>query len=204
MNRKLGIYSSAAAAICTLLFLIGLFLKNEMLNYTTCLILSWAYVLTACSYASYASKDRKAPAFAGVAIAVIYSVFTNLVYYSQLTTVAHATADQAVLDALSFTSGSWLFGFDIMGYGLMGLSTFLIGLTLKTANTKDRIIKAMLLIHGVFFPICVIMPMLNVFTAGGDDTAGIMALQFWAIYFAPLMILSAMHFFHTKDEEAPQ
>lgn len=79
MNRKLGLYSSAVAALCTILFLIGLFLKNDLLNYSTCLVLSWAYVLTCCSYACYADKDRRALTFGGVAIAVIYSVFTNLV-----------------------------------------------------------------------------------------------------------------------------
>lgn len=200
MNRKLGLYSSAVAALCIILFLIGLFLKNDLLNYSTCLILSWAYVLTCCSYASYATKDRRALAFGGVAIAVIYSVFTNLVYYTQLTTVAYATADHVVLDAISFTSGSWLFGFDIMGYGLMGLSTFLIGLTIKVVNKKDRIMKAMMLIHGVFFPICVLMPMLNIFKAGGDDNSGIIALQFWCLYFIPIMILSAIHFYRLKEE----
>lgn len=199
MNRRLGFYSSVVTALCTSLFFIGLFTGSEVLNYASCLVLSWAYVLTACAYASYAAKDRQALALGGVAIGIIYSVFTNLVYYTQLTTVAYQTADQGLLDALAFRSGTWMFGFDIMGYGLMGLSTLLIGLALQSANRRDRIMKAMLLGHGVFFPICVIMPMLNVFKAGADDSAGILALKLWCLYFAPVMVLSAVHFLQKRD-----
>lgn len=195
INRRLGMYCSSAAAFCTLLFFLGLFTRNDLINYSSCLVLSWVYVLTGCAFASYAEKSRQALAFGGVAIAVIYSVFTNLVYYSQLTTVAYETADQAVLDALSFTSGSWLFGFDIMGYGLMGLSTLLIGLSIKIETGKERVVKAMLIGHGIFFPICVIAPALNLFQPGSDDGGGILALQFWCLYFAPLMILSARYFY---------
>jgi len=198
MNRKLGLYSSCIAAICTIVFGVGLTIKFDFLNYFSCMILSWSYVLLTCAYAFYAKEDRKAVANAGVAIAVIYAVFINLVYFSQLTTVVYKTADEAILDAITFRAGSWLFGFDIFGYGIMALSTFLIGLTIEVKTKKDKWMKVMLLLHGVFFPACVILPMLNIFNAGTEDASGITALMVWCIYFAPIMILSALHF---KDIE---
>lgn len=199
MNKQVGLYSSLTAAGCILLFFIGLITGQDKLSYASCLVLSWAYVLTVCSFVVYTGKDRQAAVFGSVSIAIIYSVFTNLTYYSQLTTVWHETADPAVISALTMSLGSWLFGFDIMGYGLMGLSTLLLGLSLKPVCRRDRIMKGMLIGHGIFFPICVIMPILNVFKAGGDETAGILALALWCVYFAPVMILAALHFWSKKD-----
>jgi hypothetical protein len=198
MNKKLGIYSSGIAAICTMLFAIGLLSRNSTLSFFVCLLLSWAYVLATCAYSYYAKEDRKAVAYAGAAIAVIYSVFTNLVYFSQLTTVAYGTADNAVINAINFRPGSWIFGFDLLGYGLMALSTFLIGLTVEPNNKKDKWMKTMLLLHGIFFPVCVIGPMLNLFKAGADDSAGVIGLLVWCIYFTPIMVLSTLHFKNIK------
>lgn len=205
MNRQLGFYSSIVAGSCTLLFLIGLVTFNDLLSYFVCLLLSWAYVLLACAFAQEAVEDRRGIALGGVAIAVIYSVFTNFVYYSQLTTVAHQTASPAVIEAITFTPGSWAFGFDIMGYGLMALSTFLIGLTLSPRNGKERALKYMLLIHGGFFPVCVLLPMLNLFKPGGEsDMAGVIALVVWCIYFAPVMALSALYFGSRQRDSNPR
>lgn len=205
MNRKLGFYSSIIAGGCTTLFLIGLITENGFLSYFVCLLLGWAYVLLTCAFAQEADEDRKGLALGGVAIAIIYSVFTNFVYYSQLTTVAHQSADSVFLEAITFTPGSWVFGFDIMGYGLMALSTFLIGLTIRAQHGRDRVMRYMFLIHGAFFPICVLAPMLNVFEQGGEsDMAGVLALIFWCIYFAPLMVLSALYFAERLKKKSSQ
>ncbi|MBU5671545.1 hypothetical protein [Paenibacillus brevis] len=204
MNKQLGFYSSIIAGGCTVLFLIGLVTFNGPLSYFVCLLLSWAYVLLACAFAQEAEEDKKGIALGGVAIAVIYSVFTNFVYYSQLTTVAHQSASPAVIEAITFTPGSWVFGFDIMGYGLMALSTFLIGLTIRAQTGKERVMKYMFLIHGAFFPVCVLLPMFNVFKQGGEsDMSGVIALIFWCIYFAPMMALSTIYFRSRKRDSNP-
>lgn len=198
-NRALGMYASLTAGICTLLFLLGLFLRQDTLNYTSCLVLGWSYVLVTCAFASYADKDRKAVALGGVAIAVIYCVFTNLVYYTQLTTVQFKSSHPIIVEALTFKSGYWLFGFDLMGYGLMTLSTVFIGLSFKPQFKSDFVLKWMLIAHGLFFPMCILGPMLNLFQPGSDDTAGIIALQGWCIFFAPIMCLSFNYFYRLKS-----
>jgi len=201
LNKKLGILSSGLAALCTTIFAVGLIFRFDVLNYAACLILSWSYVLLTCAYVHYAKEDRKAVAYAGMAIAIIYAVFINLVYFSQLTTVAYGTAADELLNAITFQPGSWLFGFDIFGYGIMALSTFLIGLTIEAHNKKDKWMKVMLLLHGVFFPSCVILPMLNIFKSSTSDTSGIIALFIWCIYFAPIMVLSVLHFMNIGKTE---
>jgi hypothetical protein len=194
MNHKLGFFSSIAAGICTALFFLSLIWENGWLSYFICLFLSWFYVILACTFAVYAKEERKAAAYTGAAFAVIYSVFTNLVYFSQLTTVHYQTADDPFLSSITFTPGSWIFGFDLFGYGLMALSTFFVGLSVEGISKVDKWMKILFLIHGLFFPACLLMPMLNLFKPGNDGGAGVIALLFWCVYFLPVMVLSAMHF----------
>ncbi|MDF2921174.1 MAG: putative rane protein [Paenibacillaceae bacterium] len=194
MNNKFGLVASFSALICTLLFLAGLFTRSDSLNYWSCLALSWAYIGTACALAQEAREDRKGVAAAGVAIGSVYSLLTNLVYYTQLTTVASGAADQEVLRVFSFRQGSWIFGLDLLGYGLMALSTLLIGLSMAPRASGDKALKWMLMLHGIFFPICVVMPVLDVFPEGSGGNAGIYALMGWCVYFAPVMALAVQHF----------
>ncbi|WP_058303265.1 histidine kinase N-terminal 7TM domain-containing protein [Gorillibacterium timonense] len=202
LNRTLGMVCSLGALACTVLFFAGLLFALPTLSYTVCLFLSWFYVGLASVYAHDAPDDRKAVAVAGIAIAVVYSVFTNLVYYTQLTTVAQGGADSSLLTQLTFEPGSWLFGFDILGYGLMALSTFLIGLAFMAENKRDRVLRILLLLHGAFFPICVAAPTLGIFQpdGGAAGIGGTLALMGWCLYFAPIAMLSFLHF---RDSAMP-
>ena len=60
----------------------------------------------------------------------------------------------------------------------------------------DRWLKYLLLVHGVFAIGCFVMPMLGLFTAGmaGGDWIGTAILLFWCAYFAPIGVLSIIHF----------
>ena len=40
-----------------------------------------------------------------------------------------------------------LFSYDLLGYGMMALSTFFIGLTIKPKNKKDKWLKYLMMIH---------------------------------------------------------
>ena len=196
LNHSLGMVCSLGALACTVLFLVGLLFAWPTLSFAVCLFLSWFYVGLACVYAHYAPDECKAAATAGIAIAVVYSVFTNLVYYTQLTTVAQGDADAAVLKLLTFEPGSWTFGFDLLGYGLMALSTFLIGLALTANTRRDRALRFLLLLHGAFFPFCVAAPALGLFRPNerAAELGGTLALMGWCLYFAPILVLSYLHF----------
>lgn len=55
-----------------------------------------------------------------------------------------------------------------------------------------------MMIHGIFFFVCFIMPMTGVFSAsmsdGSDGIGGMIALEFWCASFLPIGILSVLHF----------
>jgi hypothetical protein len=44
-----------------------------------------------------------------MALACVYTVFINLVYYSQLTTVLQGSAAPQMLDAITYRPGTWFF-----------------------------------------------------------------------------------------------
>lgn len=98
---------------------------------------------------------------------------------------------QALLD---FQQMGLFFSFDLLGYALMALSTFFAGLTLDAQTASEKWLKALLLIHGVFFISCLSAPMLGIFTAGGPAWIGVLVLEFWCVYFFPVGVLSFCRF----------
>lgn len=67
-----------------------------------------------------------------------------------------------------------LFNYDLLGYGMMALSTFFIGLSMNPISKADKWLKCLMMVHGVFFISCFIMPMTGVFTdmASGETGNG--------------------------------
>lgn len=76
----------------------------------------------------------------------------------------------------------------------MSLATFFLGLIIEVRSKSDQYLRIMLLLHGIFFISCLILPMLGVFTANGEAWIGIMILEFWCGYFIPIGIFSSLHF----------
>jgi len=198
MNKKVGLISSALMTVMVILFALGMIIGKNSMSYFVCILLSWAYVLVVCSFAAYVREDNKVLAYAAVAFACIYTVIIDIVYFTQLTTVANKTASTEVLNTLSYeTLGSWMFNLDLFGYGIMAISTLLIGLTITPLNSKDKWLKTLLIIHGFFAIVCILLPMLNIFNSnmnGNGTIYGTVVLLFWCSYFVPIGILSALHF----------
>ncbi len=200
MNKKIGFISSiimsSAIAIFLICLIIALFIQNivtENLSYGGCAILSWAWVATSCVYSCFAKKERLAAAKIGIAIGVIYSTIISIVYFTQITTVLYKSVDEKILQAFSFTSsGSWLFNLDLLGYGLLAISTFFIGLTLQVHNKIDKVLKILLMLHGVFF-VCMFVPVLPL-PATNQGNGGTIALICWCLFFLPICILSTLHY----------
>ncbi len=135
-------------------------------------------------------------ALAGIAFGCVYVTMIGLVYFTQLTAVLHQTESADVVLALTYAPGRWFFAIDLLGYGFLSLSALFVGLTLVPKNKVDKWLKAFLLLHGLYAPACVLMPILNVFRAdalGASDMSGIIALMGWCIHFIPIAVLSALH-----------
>lgn len=200
MNRKIGFISSAVAGGAVAIFLIclivALFTKNavtENLSYAVCTVLSWSWVATAVVYSCYAKKERSAAAKTGVAAGIIYSTIISIVYYTQLTTVLYKSVDEKILQAFTFSAaGSWLFNLDLLGYGLLAVSTFFTGLSLQAESRADKALKWLLTLHGIFF-VCMFVPVLPL-PATNQGNGGTIALIGWCLFFLPVCVLSAIHF----------
>ena len=106
-----------------------------------------------------------------------------------------------IADFKNYSKFGLIFNYDLLGYGVMALSTFFTGLSMKPKNKTDKWLRALMLIHGVFYFSCTFMPMTGMFakmSSGGDGIGGRLALVVWCVYFLPIGILSFIHF--TKGE----
>ncbi|MCR5249716.1 MAG: hypothetical protein K6E50_03835 [Lachnospiraceae bacterium] len=150
--------------------------------------------------------DRKVAASTGLILAALYGTFIMLVYFSQLTTVNNEQLNEQAAKLLVFSNYGLIFNYDMLGYGVMALSTFFTGLSMKPEKKTDKWLRALLMIHGVFYFSCTFMPMTGIFakmSSGGDGLGGRLALVAWCVYFLPIGILSFHHFrFGKRGKEA--
>ena len=149
-----------------------------------------------CGFAGVGEENTKAAGFSAMIFTAIYTTLVLLVYFAQLTAVSNDNLTAGALTVLDYETYGLFFAYDLLGYGLMALSTFFIGFTVKCHSKTDRALKYLLLIHGIFFFGCLIMPMLGIFHEGmsGGDIIGIAVLEFWCAYFIPITILSFFYF----------
>lgn len=205
MNRKIGyissIVKSGAVAIFLICLIVALFIQNtvtENLSYGVCTVLSWGWIATACVYSCYTKNERSAAAKIGIATGIVYSTLISIVYFTQLTTVLYKSVNDIILQAFSFSSaGSWLFNLDLLGYGLLSISTFFVGLTIQPQNKVDKALKILLMLHGIFF-VCMFVPILPL-PSTNQGKGGTIALIFWCLFFLPICVLSTLHFKKLND-----
>ena len=198
------IISKVGSSIVTVtVFLFALFL---MINFPTgyffvCLILPIGFIMMTAGIQNECEGDRKVAANIGLILAAVYATFIMLVYFAQLTTVKNELLNEQAANLLVFGKFGLIFNYDLLGYGVMALSTFVTGLSMKPKNKTDKWLRALMLIHGVFYFSCTFMPMTGMFakmSSGGDGIGGRLALVVWCVYFLPIGILSFIHF--TKGE----
>lgn len=140
--------------------------------------------------------QMRAIGLSGIAFAIVYFVLILLVYYAEITTVRmNQSLSTETLSIISYGYvGSLFFNYDLLGYGFMGLSTFLIGFLVRPMDATARGLRMMLWLHGIFFPICLFMPMLPVFSTGTDTLFSVILLEAWCAYFVPLCVLGIRYF----------
>ena len=198
MNRLLGISSALTVAAAVLGFAFSLVMSDENGAYAASLALSWAYVIMAVSFSATAASDRRIAGGAATAFAILYAGFATAVYFVLLTTVLHRTAPSDVLKVLSYQElGSVMFNLELLGYALMAVSTLFLGLTISTQTGVARWLRWMLLGHGIFAPICIALPVLNVFGSmpRSSGAAVGVAISFgWCAYFMPVAMLAYYYF----------
>lgn len=197
MNRMIPRIGSVIVTVAVVLFAVCLGADLPFGSYFVCMFLPIGYIMMAAGlhYESY--ENRRVAANTGMAFAVVYAVLIFLVYFAQTTSVRLGGLSEQAQGILDFQRGGLMFNYDLLGYGMMALSTFFMGLSVHADSKADKWMKALMMIHGVFFFGCFIMPMTGVFIGMSDgqtNIGGTVALVAWCAYFLPIGILAYRHF----------
>ena len=197
MNRLLSKIGAGIVTLTVFLFAIFIICDFTFGSYFVCMLLPIGFVMMSAGFQHESDETKKVSANIGLVLSAVYAVLILLVYYAQTTTVRLEELTDQAARVLDYHKGGLLFNYDLLGYGIMALSTFFTGLSIRVENKSDLWLKRLLMIHGIFFLSCFLMPMTGMFTNMAEGKSGIggdIALLFWCIYFIPIGILAFMHF----------
>jgi len=197
LNKMISKVGSSIVTVTVFLFALFMIINFPMGYFFVCLILPIGFIMMTAGFQNECEGDGKVAGNIGLILAAVYATFIMLVYFAQLTTVKNEQLNEQAASLLVFGKFGLIFNYDLLGYGVMALSTFFTGLSMKPKNKTDKWLRALMLIHGVFYFSCTFMPMTGMFakmSSGGDGIGGRLALVVWCVYFLPIGILSFIHF----------
>lgn len=204
MNQMLPKIGAGIVTAAVFLFAICLLIDFSFGSYLVCMFLPIGYIMMAAGFYYESDEEHKVAASVGIVFSAVYAVLIFLVYFAQTTTVRLNDMTEQAIMILDFKRGGLIFNYDLLGYAMMSLSTFFIGLSIRINCKWDKWLKLLLMIHGVFFFGGFIMPMTGVFSSmsnGDTNMGGIAALIFWCIYFFPIGVLTYKHFGNRRTKE---
>ena len=202
MNRTVSKIGAAVVTVTVFLFAVFILMDFTFGSYFVCMLLPIGYIMMAAGFQHESDEKTRVSANIGLILAAVYAVLILLVYDAQTTTVRLEKLNEQAVRILNYAKGGLMFNYDLLGYGMMALSTFFIGLSIRAENKPDLWLKRLMLIHGVFFFSCFLMPMTGMFTGmanGEKGNGGDIALLFWCAYFLPIGVLAWKHFSNGKD-----
>lgn len=197
MNKTIASTGAWIATISVVLFAACMLLSFNFGSYFVCMFLPIGYIMMSAGFCNESDEKHRVAAYVGLVFAAVYAVLIFLVYFAQTTSVRLDSFDEQAMGILDYSKGGLFFNYDLLGYGMMALSTFFIGLTITGRTKADKWLKYLMIIHGIFFLSCFIMPMTGVFGSmsnGETRIGGVVALEFWCAYFTTIGILSLIHF----------
>lgn len=196
MDINIGKIGSAVVLLGVIAFAVCMLTGPIALCNGASIAIAFGLVLMNSAFYRFSRSDAKAAAMSAVAFGAIYAFCNIMVYFVQLSTVRNTALTGIALQLLDYRTFGMMFDLDMLGYCLMALSTFFAGLTIRVRDKADRALKILLLVHGVFAPICFLMPILGLFSGDmqGADWIGTAILEFWCAYFLPIGILSYRYF----------
>ena len=201
MNQIIPKIGAGIVGTTVFLFAACLLIDFSFGSYFVCMFLPLGYVMMAAGFHDESDCEHKVAATVGVVFSAVYAVLVLLVYFAQTTSVRLDNMPDQALQILDFKRGGLIFNYDLLGYGIMALSTFFIGLSINATSRSDQWLKRLLTLHGVFFFSCFILPMTGIFSgmsAGGSNESGVAALVVWCVYFFPIAVLTYKHFDNVK------
>lgn len=196
MNRKIGMYAALINVVAVIGFALSMLLGTNFGSYFSSIFIALSFVPMISAFCIYAKADAKLSGYTAIGFAIIYATINLLVYYAQITSVRGDGLSEQATNVLDFQRFGLFFNYDMLGYALMSLATFFAGLTIEATSKVNKWLKTLLLIHGIFFIMCFMMPMLGLFTPNMEGAAwiGTAILLFWCLYFVPVGVLSFLYF----------
>ena len=195
-NSRLGWLSAIVNLVAVIGFALSMLLGSDFSSYITSMFIAFSFVPMISAFAAYSRKEHKAAGYAAMIFAGVYAMVILMVYFAQVTSVRLEPLSEQAAQILDYQKFGLFFNFDLLGYGIMALSTFFAGFTIDVQTKSDRWLKRLLLLHGIFFFSSLILPMLGLFSQEmqGADWVGTAVLVFWCAYFAPIGWLAFLHF----------
>ena len=197
MDKIIPKAGAAITVVTVFLFAVFLAVDFSFGSYFVCMLLPIGYIMMAAGFHHESCDKRRVSSNIGMIFSAIYAVLIFLVYFAQVTSVRLEDLNEQAVSILNYQRGGLFFNYDLLGYGMMALSTFFIGLSIKAECKADKWLKFLMLLHGIFFISCFIMPMTGVFTSmasGEESSGGTIALLIWCVYFIPFVALAYRHF----------
>ena len=197
MNKLISKIGAVIVAVTVFLFAVCMIVKFHFGSYLVCMFLPIGYIMMAAGFQHECCEERRISANIGLVFSVIYAVLIFLVYFAQTTSVRLEDLNEQAARILDYQRSGLLFNYDLLGYGMMALSTFFIGLSIQGGSHSDKWLKGLMMVHGIFFISCFILPMTGAFTSmatGEAGNGGTIALLIWCVYFFPIGVLAYKHF----------
>ena len=196
MNQKVGMASSILNVCAVIGFALCMLIGTSFGSYLVSMFIAFSFVPMVCAFALYSPAEKKAAGYAAMIFSGTYAVFVLMVYFAQVTAVRLDHLNEQASQILDYQKFGLFFSYDLLGYGLMALATFFVGLTIEPKRKADKWLKWLLLLHGIFFIGCFLMPILGIFNQNMNGSAwvGTAVLTFWCVYFIPVGLLSFVHF----------
>jgi len=197
LNKTVPRIGAAVVAVTVFLFAVCLIINFTFGSYLVCMFLPIGYIMMAAGFHHESADDRKAVSMIGMVFSAVYAVLIFIVYFAQTTSVRLGGLSENALAVLDFRRGGLIFNYDLLGYGMMALSTFFIGLSFQADSKEEKWLKYLMMIHGIFFIGCFVMPMTGLFSSmanGETSNSGVIALVCWCVYFLPIGVLAFRHF----------
>ena len=141
LNKMIPKAGSAIVTVTVFLFALFLIINYSMGSFFVCLILPIGFIMMTAGLHNEIESDHKVAANIGLTLAAVYCTFIMLVYFTQLTTVNNEQLTEQATNLLSMGKCGLNFNYDLLGYGIMALSTFFTGLSMKAKNKRTSGLK---------------------------------------------------------------
>lgn len=151
MNKLIPKIGAVIVAVTVFLFAVCMIVDFPFGSYLVCMFLPIGYIMMVAGFQHECCEEQRVCANIGLLFSAIYAVLIFLVYFAQTTSVRLEDLNEQAIRILNYQRGGLFFNYDLLGYGMMALSTFFIGLSIKADSNSDKWLKCLMMIHGIFF-----------------------------------------------------